>query len=83
MCCGVLNESMPEEVNKACGTQGDKRERVFHLVLELKLDPVNEKMGEKRLLCPLSQSTHVGPRRKWQCPRWKRPPQRKLARPKS
>jgi hypothetical protein len=34
---------MQEELDEVCGTQGDKRERVFHLVLKLKL----EKMGNE------------------------------------
>jgi len=36
---------MQEEFDKACGMQGDKREGVFHLVLELKL----EKMGSETI----------------------------------
>lgn len=54
VCRGVLNVSMKETFDKVRETQGDKHERVFHLTSELKLDPTNEKMGEKQLSCPLS-----------------------------
>jgi hypothetical protein len=46
---------MQEELNEACGTQGDKQDRVFHLVLKLKL----EKMGDELVaMSPITKHSH-------------------------
>jgi hypothetical protein len=47
------------------GVQGSKWERVRHLVLELKLDPTREKMGEEAMVGPFIKKCSYQPRHKW------------------
>jgi hypothetical protein len=42
-----LKESTQEELGKVRRMQGDKQERMCHLVLKQKLDMMSTKMGEK------------------------------------
>jgi hypothetical protein len=48
---------MQEELDEVCGTQGDKRERVFHLVLKLKLEKMRNETIVMSLIAKHSRQT--------------------------